>query len=380
MAWTTADSEEEPQGDRITIVQDDDSDGAWSPRASVASAGGASTSRHATPSARDHAQRHSEREGKQPVRFAPTEFWRREQAHEAKEKAVQSQRTLELNQERRAEIDRARTEGIAHGLASADHIIAEMKKRLETTARDLAESKAACRRAVAASRKVQREMEAAKRQKTITSFFAKPLQHDARPRTTPEELGEGYTARNIVSKTFSHHVTAIEDRINELSQGDALKQLQLAAAVNQRMQGIRQLRDKDQEAWSYVRNSLKAFFEKLRDRYNGRYPNNVRAAQQAVCAAIVNAAPPRKLHVISEAVGASVDRLSEGRKQWSEWLSGDRESIMDLRGKLRADRIPVEWVEFAIDLWKDSTRRSERAKDSVRNPNDKCAQLTLDMS
>lgn len=348
-------------------MQDDDtSDGAWSPRASVA---GASASDAAGPSARDQAQR---RENKLPLRFAPPEFWRREQAPKAKEKEVQSRRTFELNRARRAEIDRARTEGIAHGLASADRIIAEVKTRLEATARDLAES----RRAVAALRKTQRQMEAAKRQKTITSFFARPLQHDARPRPAPEELGEGYTARNIMSKTFAHHVTAIEDRINELSQGDALKQLQLAAAVNQRMQGIRQLREKDQEAWSYVRNSLKAFFEKLKDRYNGRYPNKVRAAQQAVCAAIANAAPPRKVHIISEAVGASVDRLSEGRKHWAEWLSGDRESIMDLRGKLRVDRIPAEWVEFAIGLWTDSTRRSERAKDSVRNPNDKCVQAS----
>lgn len=138
------------------------------------------------------------------------------------------------------------------------------------------------------------------------------------------------------------------------------------------MQGIRSLRDADHEAWGYIRNSLKAFFETLRDRYNGRYPNQVRAAQQAVCAAIANAAPPRKLHVISEAVGISTERLSEGRKHWSEWLSGDRESIMDLRGKMRNDGMPEEWVEFAISIWIDKTRRSERAKDSVCNPNNKC--------
>lgn len=115
-----------------------------------------------------------------------------------------------------------------------------------------------------------------------------------RPCEAPRCLGEGYTERNVSSKTFSHHVVSIIEnrRIIELAHGDPLKQLQLAAAINQRMHGIRDLRDRDHEAWGYVRNSLKSFFEVLRDRCNGRYPNQVRAAQQAVCAAIANAPPP----------------------------------------------------------------------------------------
>ena len=114
------------------------------------------------------------------------------------------------------------------------------------------------------------------------------------------QLGVGYTARNISSGIFAQHVRAMEKQIINLCPDDPLKQLQLGAAINQRLRGIRDLRDKDQEAWGYVRNSLKAFFETLQDKYVGRYPNHIRAAQQAVCAAIANAAPPRKLHVISE--------------------------------------------------------------------------------
>lgn len=45
---------------------------------------------------------------------------------------------------------------------------------------------------------------------------------------------------------------------------------------------------------------------------------------------LTDAAPKRKLHVIANAVGASIGRLSQGRKHWSEWVSGDREPIMDL--------------------------------------------------
>ena len=92
---------------------------------------------------------------------------------------------------------------------------------------------------------------------------------------------------------------------------DPLKQLQLASAVCQRMQGIRILRDRDQEAWCLIRNSLIA---KMQDKYKGRYPNEVCAVQQGVCAAIANACPPNKLSVISVEIGVSVERLSEGRK------------------------------------------------------------------
>lgn len=101
---------------------------------------------------------------------------------------------------------------------------------------------------------------------------------------------------------------AIELHITEIANGDPLKQLQLASALCQRMQVIRHLRDRDQEAWVYIRNSLKAFFEQLQDEHHGRYPtNDIRAAQQAVCAAIANAVPARKLHLLHKAVGISVD-------------------------------------------------------------------------
>lgn len=195
----------------------------------------------------------------------------------------------------------------------------EIRERLEQLASELTKSKEECRAAVRAAAELRRKTEAEKRQKTLHSFFSRPLQHEVRPRAAPETLGEGYTNRNITSGCFAQHVKAIETRIIEVANDDPLKQLQLASAVVNRMQGIRHLRDKDQEAWGYIRNSLKAFFDKLQDRYHGRYPNHIRAAQQAVCAAIANSVPPRKLHVIQEAVGVSTDRLSEGRRsrEWS---------------------------------------------------------------
>lgn len=305
-------------------------------------------------------------------RYEPEKFWRPELSRIATDRReVQLQKKAQAAQERDQELESLKTAWYQQGTRYADEIIEQIRERLVCTAKELAAEKQARKKEAEAAAAAKRKAEAAKRQKTLHAFFSRPLDHEARPRAPPEQLGEGYTERNIISKTFAHHVTAIESRIIEVAGDDALKQLQLAAAVNKRMQNIRYIRDKDQEAWGYVRNSLKAFFEMLRDRFHGRYPNHVRAAQQAVCAAISNAVPPRKLHVVSEAMGISLDRLSEGRKHWSEWVCGDRESIMDLRAKVRDDKMNEEWISFAISIWTDNTRRSERAKDSIRNPNNK---------
>lgn len=253
----------------------------------------------------------------------------------------------------------------------ADVIVQSIKERMEELWIRLRELKKKQQKEKHEAASYRRKVEVEKRQKTLKHFFANPLQHEARPRAEPERLGEGYTERNISTGVFAHHVKAVEMQILALGKGDPFKELQLAAAVSQRLQGIRSLRDLDHEAWSYVRNSLKAFFETLQDRHKGRYPNQVRAAQQVVCAAISNAVPPRKLHVLSEELGISIDRLSEGRQHWSEWVNGGRESIRYLRGKIRSDGMDERWIELAIDVWTKSTRRSERAKDSVRNPNRK---------
>lgn len=303
------------------------------------------------------------------------DFFRRELPAIAADKGTQLARTRELHQRRNNQLDEARNEGwedgLRHSRLEADAVVKAIQERMDKMWSQLVDIKAKAAKERAEAAAFRRKVDHDKRQKTIQHFFCNPLQHDVRLRSEPEKLGEGYTARNISSGLFAHHVKAVEMQIVTMAKDDPLKQLQLAAAVSHRMQGIRSLRDRDHEAWGYVRNSLKAFFETLQDRYNGRYPNDIRAAQQAVCAAIANAAPPRKLSVISTELGISVERLAEGRKHWSDWVAGGRESIMDLRGKARSDGMKEEWIEFAVDTWLKSTRRSERAKDNVRNPNDK---------
>lgn len=305
------------------------------------------------------------------MRFEPADFYRRALPLCATDKGTQLARKRQLDRKRAEELALARELGFEQGYQKAEAVILDIKGRFEQMWKELVKTKEVLNKEREEGAAFRRKVDSEKRQKTLQHFFKNPLSHEARPRGEPVKLGEGYTERNLSSGCFAQHVKAVELHIISLAKDDPLKQLQLAAAISQRMQGIRHLRDRDQEAWSYMRNSLKAFFEKLQDKYSGRYPNHIRAAQQAVCAAISNSVPPRKLHVIQEAVGVSTARLAEGRRHWSDWVSGDRECIMDLRGKARSDSMPEEWIAFAIDIWKDNTRRSERAKDSIRNPNDK---------
>lgn len=317
----------------------------------------------------------SNRFRKQPERFEPAEFASRPLPDVAERQGSQKARARELALEREqhlaCERRSAYEEGLAEAASKAEIVVKSIKNRMDELWTQLTDLRKRHEKEKKEAADLWRKTESEKRQKTLEHFFANPLQHVARPRKEPESLGQGYTERNIASGSFAQHVKAVELQIITLAKDDPLKQLQLAAAVSQRMQGIRTLRERDLEAWNYVRNSLKAFFSTLRDRYEGRFPNHVRAAQQAVCAAVANAVPTRKLHVVSAELGVSIERLSEGRKHWTEWVSGDRESIADLRGNMRSDGMDDKWIEFAIDVWKTSTRRSERAKDSVRNPNDK---------
>ena len=310
------------------------------------------------------------RQRTQPKRFMPDEFWQRRLPDVAIQMGRQLERTDELSLEREEELQEAYETGLNEGSRQAETVITAIRGRLDNMFKDLQRERAT----LAKLKADRRAAESTKRQKTLISFFKAPPAApggEVRARGEPEQLGSGYTERNMTSGCFAQHVKAIEELIVETSKGDALKQLQLAAAVSQRMNGIRQLRDRDTEAWGYIRNSLKAFFSKIHERHLGRFPQHMRAAQQAVCAAIASAVPPRKLHVLAAEFDVTVERLAEGRRHWADWLSGDRESIADLEAKMRSDKMDEEWVSFAINIWTSSTRRSERAKDSVRNPNDK---------
>ena len=157
------------------------------------------------------------------------------------------------------------------------------------------------------------------------------------------------------------------DDIEMLTAGDVKKQDALAKAIMSRISGKKALGDNTDEGWSLIQESLKHFFSSLHEKYKGRFPNNVRAAHQAVCAAISGTVPQKSLLVIAGATGASVDALKRGQQRWIGWIE-DRGLLYDLRGKERSDKLPDKYVQLAVSVWEQVTRPSERKKDQLKPP------------
>ena len=109
------------------------------------------------------------------------------------------------------------------------------------------------------------------------------------------------------------------------------------------------------------------FLSSLHEKYKGRFPNDVRAAHQEVCASISATATNKSFLVIADATGASVDALKRSQQRWIGWIE-DRGLFYELRGKERSDKMPDEYVQLAVSVWEEVTRPSERKKDQLRPP------------
>lgn len=72
-------------------------------------------------------------------------------------------------------------------------------------------------------------------------------------------------------------------------------------------------------------------------------------------------------------VGVPSKRLSEGKMRYERWLEDDEEFLFVLRGAIRKDKMPREWVDFIQSMWVDEqcTREGGGSKDVCRNPKDR---------
>ena len=207
-----------------------------------------------------------------------------------------------------------------------------------------------------------------KRQKTMLSFAtqSRGLPTRAAHFDTDVSNAIGYLESEL-HRSFRRDIAAVEAFIeNRVS--DPLKQLQLADAVDRRFHGIRTSLAAENVAAKYVLESLQNFSATLYHRYNGRYPNDVRAAQQGAAAAIANKIPKGKLGVVSEATGFPVALLSAGRDRWQLWFNGSEDHLVDFRGQVRSDKMCPEWIDLAVDVWRIETRPDPSTKASIRNP------------
>ena len=110
------------------------------------------------------------------------------------------------------------------------------------------------------------------------------------------------------------------DDIEAITNGDLKKQYELAKSILRLVGGNKELGGNSDAGWKIVQSSLQEFFSTLEEKYKRRFPNDVRAAHQAVCAAITAAAPAKSLLVVACATGASVAALRRGRQRWTGWM------------------------------------------------------------
>lgn len=284
-------------------------------------------------------------------------------------KGVQLRRTEQLNAKRELRDDELRAEGAllsAVQMQALEAMLADTKQKLVTHETELKRL-----------RQERNKLMESKRQRALTWWLQRPeaerpnLQLPARAShfDVAASTATGYSNTEL-QRTFRSHVERVEHFIEDMV-SDPLKQLQLADAVRRRFHGIRSCMPRDNEAASYILESLRNFEATLRNRFHGRYPNQIRAAHQAVSAAIMSKVPDRKVAVVAEATGFSYESLVEARHRWRSWFEGNEQQFTDLRGAIRSDMMPEEWIEFAVSIWEKETRPSPTAKHSIRNPHNR---------
>ena len=208
-------------------------------------------------------------------------------------------------------------------------------------------------------------------------LLAKVLNDDkrlARHRPVITELvGSGFGTAN----TLREHASNWVQKIEAAYAGDTWKQMQLAAALAERLALKKSSfeRPADKKVVAAVIASLRMYYHTLRQRHAGRYPNDVRAAKMGVDMAVSIAVGgcQASLSAISETLGADRSALGAARKHWLAWCKGDGELLVAFRGRVRADKTPEDWVEFVRRAWleEEITRAAESSHDSLRNPHDK---------
>lgn len=291
----------------------------------------------------------------------------------AARKGVQNLRTAELDAQRKVREAELREQGFDEAIKLSlweqeelEGMVSTLQLKLKWQAEELL--------------KTQREghsLMAAKRQRALGTWLLRPEEERAELRLPTRkshfdiqaDAAKGYS-KSELQRTFRSHVERIEHFIESMV-SDPLKQMQLADAVSRRFGGVKSSLPHDNEASTYVLESLRNFEATLRQRFSGRYPNEFRAVHQAVSAAITSKVPRNKLSVVAEATGFSLESLADGRRRWALWFDGNEEHLIEFRGRVRSDKMDEAWIEFAVSVWETETRPDPSTKCSIRNPHNR---------
>ena len=169
------------------------------------------------------------------------------------------------------------------------------------------------------------------------------------------EIEEQVGYDNNCDKTVRRHVAEMLGSITKITSGDGYKQLQLTAAIIDKIFDTNNGIKKELATLRVIGSSLLNFFDTLKSTYSGRYPNEVRASLQAVTAAITSKAPPGMLSSIGRLTGASRFQMALASNKWDSWLEDSSRSLIELRGQVRSDKMPEGWVKHCTEVWVQNT-------------------------
>ena len=255
------------------------------------------------------------------------------------------------------------------------HKLATANRNLRSTALKMAELSATVKSLRADNGAMKSELSRSSKKARASLMTSHFKRKDVIPdppceaRSAPcNDFGKGCAEQQ--RRCFLIHAKAVKQHIEKLAP-DPLGQLQLASHVNDKMRGVRDSFHRDNEAWKCMQASLFKFVGSLREATKGRHSNVNRALTQGVCAAVANQVPNGKLKLVADETGFRWHQLKKARDRWKRWCAGEEKELVELRGAVRKDKISEEWVDFAVSVWNDHTRKSERKKDSVRNPHNK---------
>ena len=184
-----------------------------------------------------------------------------------------------------------------------------------------------------------------------------------------EIVGKGYGHTESGERLLRMHAQEVVELILKKAGEDVLKQIELAAAVKNRLTDVNP--NKDLPVALAIVESVKSWLKEIKNKFKGRFPNDIRSLYQGVHQAVSLADAKRS--DVARLLGTSSRLLKEGRARFWAFIEGKIKDLVVFRGKMRSEQFPEEWAEFIVETWCSDrcTRASERSSDEMRNPNTK---------
>ena len=158
-----------------------------------------------------------------------------------------------------------------------------------------------------------------------------------------EIVGKGYGHTESDERLLRMHAQESEvvELILKKAGEDVLKEIELAAAVKDRLTDFNP--NKDLCVALAIVESVKSWLKEIKNKFKGRFPNDIRSLYQGVHQAVSLADAKRS--DVARLLGTSSRLLKEGRAHFCAFIEGKIKDLVEFRGKMRSDKFPEEWAE-----------------------------------